>query len=190
MEQDKALEMIRTMVGRRGLDTRTERVTTEDIERVTLYTVGGILVIFSQKEKGLLERDIRLFVEFASNHDYSNGLIIVSLMPPSENVLKAVKQLTKDNPIQFFHIQQLKFDITTHRMAMPHRILKDNEKEALFKQYNIVNPHDQLPWIDSQDAMVKWIGGRPTDIIEVTRHSDVAGRQLYYRYCVPDVNVA
>ena len=71
MEQDKALEMIRIMVGRRGLDTRTERVTTEDIERVTLYTVGGILVIFSQKEKGLLERDIRLFVEFASNHDLS-----------------------------------------------------------------------------------------------------------------------
>jgi DNA-directed RNA polymerase subunit H (RpoH/RPB5) len=75
-------------------------------------------------------------------------------------------------------------------MAMPHRILKENEKEGVFKQYNIVNPRDQLPWIDSQDSMVKWIGGRPNDIIEVTRHSDVAGRQLYYRYCVPDVNIA
>jgi DNA-directed RNA polymerase subunit H (RpoH/RPB5) len=38
--------------------------------------------------------------------------------------------------------------------------------------------------------MVKWIGGRPGDVIEVNRHSDVAGAQLYYRYCVPDVNIA
>jgi DNA-directed RNA polymerase subunit H (RpoH/RPB5) len=30
----------------------------------------------------------------------------------------------------------------------------------------------------------------PGDIIEVTRHSDVAGPQAYYRYCVADVNVA
>jgi propanol-preferring alcohol dehydrogenase len=28
------------------------------------------------------------------------------------------------------------------------------------------------------------------DIVEVVRHSDVAGSQPYYRYCVPDVNVA
>jgi DNA-directed RNA polymerase subunit H (RpoH/RPB5) len=75
-------------------------------------------------------------------------------------------------------------------MAMPHRILKEDEKQAVLKRYNITKPEEQLPWIDSQDAMVKWIGGRPKDVIEVTRHSDVAGRQLYYRWCVPDVNIA
>ena len=30
----------------------------------------------------------------------------------------------------------------------------------------------------------------PGDVIEVTRHSDTAGRSNYYRYCVEDVNVA
>lgn len=188
--EDKALEIIRIMVGRRGLEMKTERVITDAIEKVNLYTVGGILVVFSQKDKGLLERDIKNFVEFASNNDYGTGLIIVALMPPSDNVLKTIKNMTKEQNIQFFHIHQLKFDITTHRMAMPHRILKDTEKEAVFKRYNITKPEEQLPWIDSQDAMVKWIGGRPKDVIEVTRHSDVAGRQLYYRWCVPDVNIA
>jgi DNA-directed RNA polymerase subunit H (RpoH/RPB5) len=188
--EDKALETIRGMVGRRGLDMKTERVITDLIEKVNLYTVGGILVVFSQKDKGLLERDVKNFVEFASNNDYSNGLIIVALMPPSENVLKAVRNMTRELNIQFFHIRQLKFDITTHRMAMPHRILKEEEKLEMFKKYNITKPEDQLPWIDSQDAMVKWIGGKPKDVIEVTRHSDVAGRQLYYRWVVPDVNIA
>jgi DNA-directed RNA polymerase subunit H (RpoH/RPB5) len=105
-------------------------------------------------------------------------------------VIKAIKNLTKDRMIQFFHIRQLRFDITTHRIAMPHRILKDDEKTEVAKKFNINDIANQLPWIDSQDPMVKWIGGRPGDVIEVTRHSDVAGSELYYRYCVPDVNVA
>lgn len=188
--EDTALNTLRTMLARRGLDTKTERVITDALEKVNLYTIGPILIVFSQKDKGLLDRDVKNFIEFAVNNDYTNGIILVALVPPSENVLRTIKNMTKEQNIQFFHIRQLRFDITTHRMAMPHRILKEDEKAAVFKRYNVVKPEDQLPWIDSQDAMVKWIGGRPGDIIEVTRHSEVAGTQLYYRYCVPDVNVA
>lgn len=187
--EDKALTILRTMLSRRGLDTKTERLVSEDLERVNMFTIGGVLVIFSQKDKGLLERDIRNFVAFAEANQFKNGLIIVALSAPSENVLKVVKTFAKDR-VQFFHIRQLQFDITTHRMAMPHRILKEEEKVALFKKFKIVNPAEQLPSIDSQDAMAKWIGAIPSDVIEITRHSDVGGNILYWRYCVDDVNIA
>lgn len=190
MEEDKALETLRVMLGRRGLDTKTERVVTDALEKVNLYTIGKQLVVFSQKDKGLMERDVNKILEFADGNDFTNGVILVALVKPSENVLKAIKNLTKDRMIQFFHIKQLKFDITTHRIAMPHRILKDDERTEVMKKFNINEPENQLPWIDSQDPMIKWIGGRPGDVIEVTRHSDVAGSEFYYRYCVPDVNVA
>ena len=190
MDEDKALETLRTMLGRRGLDTKTERVVTDGIVNVNLHTVGNQLVVFSQKAKGMVERDVNKIVDFADSNDYTHGIIIVALVPPSENVLKIIKQMTKTRLIQFFHKRQLLFDITTHRAAMPHRILKEEEKTEVFKTYNINTPDQQLPWIDSQDPMVKWIGGRPGDVIEVNRHSDVAGAQLYYRYCVPDVNIA
>lgn len=190
MDEDKALETLRTMLGRRGLDTKTTRVVTDAMEKVNLYTIGKQLIVFSQKDKGLVDRDVNKILEFADGNDYTNGIILVALVPPSENVLKTVKNLTKDREIQFFHIRQLRFDITTHRMVMPHRILKDDERTEVLKKFNINSPENQLPWIDSHDTMVKWIGGRPGDIIEVTRHSDVAGSELYYRYCVPDVNVA
>lgn len=185
---ENALEILRTMLGRRGLDTKTERIVTEDLERANIYTIGKVLVVFSQKDK-IQERDVTTFMTFANANEYTNGVIIVALSPPSENVLKTVKNLAKDR-VQLFHIRQLQFDITTHRMAMPHRILKEDERAAMFKQYNVTKPEDQLPWIDSQDTMIKWVGAVPGDIVEVTRHSDVAGRQLYYRYVVPDVNVA
>lgn len=188
--EDKAIETLRIMLGRRGVDTKTDRVVTEAIEKVNLYTVGGILIIFSQKDKGVVERDINKMIEFAEGNDYKNGIIIVALVPPSENVLRVIKHMTKERPLQFFHIHQLLYDITKHRMAMPHRIVKEDERTAVFTRYNIANPENQLPWIDSQDPMVKWIGGRPGDVIEVERHSDVAGTHKYYRYCVPDVNVA
>jgi len=187
--EDKALATIQKMLARRGLDTKSERITTDDLERVNLYTVGDVLIIFSQKDKGLLDRDISNFLKFAEANGYTNGIIIIALSPPSENVLRVAKSYAKDR-VQFFHIRQLQFDITTHRMAMPHRILKEEERNAVFSKFKVTNPKDQIPWIDSQDAMSRWIGALPGDVVEVTRHSDVAGPLLYYRYCVEDVNVA
>lgn len=187
--EDRALEILRIMLSRRSLDTKTDRVVTDSLDRVNLYTIGNILVLFSQKDKGLLDRDIQNFLKFADENGYKNGIILVALSPPSENVLRVVKSYAKQR-VQFFHIRQLQFDITTHRMAVPHRVLTDDEKTPIFEKYNITKPEDQLPWIDSQDAMIKWIGAVPGDIVEITRHSDVAGPSKYYRYCVEDVNVA
>jgi DNA-directed RNA polymerase subunit H len=178
------------MLGRRGLDTKTERVVTDALEKVNMYTIGKMLIVFSQKDKGLVERDVNKILEFADGNDFTNGVILIALVKPSENVERVIKNMTKDRLIQFFHIKELKFDITTHRLAVPHRILKDDEKLEVFKKINVTNPEEQLPRIDSQDPMVKAIGARPGDTIEIDRHSDVAGESKYYRYCVPDVNVA
>jgi DNA-directed RNA polymerase subunit H (RpoH/RPB5) len=185
--EDRALEILRTMLAARKLDTKTETVRAE-LDRANVYTIGNVLVLFSQKEKSLQERDVSTLVEFGRQNDYTNGMIVVSMQKPSENLLKYVKTLAKER-IQFFHIRQLQFDITTHRYAMPHRILNEDEKKAVFNQYHITNAENVLPWIDSQDPMVKWIGAIPGDIVEVMRHSDVAGVVPYYRYVVEDANV-
>jgi DNA-directed RNA polymerase subunit H (RpoH/RPB5) len=186
--EDRALDTLRLMLGRRNLDTKTERLTPEGLEKANAYTIGKILVLFAQKDKGLQERDINALVVFGKNAGYDNGMVIVSLSPPSDNVLRFVKGLSRQR-VQFFHIRQLQFDITTHRYAMPHRILKEDEKVDLLKRYHVSDPEEVLPSIDSQDPMVKWIGGAPGDVIEVLRHSDVAGSVPYYRYCVEDANV-
>ena len=189
MDEDKALEILRVMLSRRGLETATERVPTGDLDRVNLYTIGKVLVVFSQKDKGVLDKDLTTFRKFADAGEYGTGLIVVSLVPPSDNVLRSIKAQAADR-LQFFHIRQLQIDIVAHRMVMPHRVLKEDERVALFKLYNIVTPEEQLPWIDSQDAPVKWIGAVPGDVLEILRHSDVAGTAPYYRYVVADVNVA
>ena len=189
--EEKALTTLRTMLGYRHLPTETQHIVIENekkMERVTAYTIGAVFVCFSQKDK-VLANDIETIVAYANNNNFKAGVIIVAMSPPSENVLRVVKSHAK-NRVQFWHISQLQFDITTHRMAMPHRILGDEEKGQVLERYKISDAANQLPWIDSQDAMAKWIGAIPGDVIEVVRHSDSAGRSFYYRYCVEDVNVA
>lgn len=188
--EETALETLKIMFKRRNLDTEEKIVTTDNktMAKVSVYTIGSVLVCFSQKDK-LLALDIGNMVVFGEQNGYTNGLVIVANSPPSENVLRVVKANAKKR-VAFFHISQLQFDITTHRMAMPHRILSEEERTAVFNKFKISEPENQLPWLDSQDAMVKWIGAIPGDVVEVTRHSDTAGRSAYYRYVVEDVNVA
>jgi len=185
--KDKALETLRTFLGRRGLSTTTERVVTEDLERVDLYTIGDVLVVFSEKDKGLLDRDIRNYVKFATDNGYTNGLILVGQAKPSVNILKVIKSYAKER-VQFFWIWHLQTDWTQHRLHVPHRILKEDERTKIMNEYNLREP-SQLPLIDSQDYPVRVIGAIPGDVIEVLRNSDTAGVQPMYRYCVEDVNV-
>ena len=188
--EDKALDTLRTMLERRKLETTTDRLTSDNkkMEKMTMYTIGSVLVCFSQKDK-ILSTDITNILAFAEENGHTTGIVIVAMSPPSENVLRVAKSHAKKR-VALFHIWQLQFDVTTHRMAMPHRILSEDERTAMFDKFKISDPENQLPWIDSQDAMIKWIGAIPGDVVEVTRHSDTAGRSFYYRYCVEDVNVA
>lgn len=186
--EERALDTLRIMFSRRKMETKTERITIDKIEHSNIYTIGDVLVIFNTKDK-VLEKDIDKFLKAAADNDYKHGVVIVAMSPPSANVLSVIKSHAKER-VQFFHIRQLQFDITTHRMAMPHRIIEEDEKAAIFEEFKVSSPETQLPWIDSQDAMVKWIGAIPGDIIEVIRHSDAVGTTKYYRYCAEDVNVA
>jgi DNA-directed RNA polymerase subunit H (RpoH/RPB5) len=117
-------------------------------------------------------------------------MVVVSMSKPSENLLHLIRSTFIKEKLQFFHLRELQMDISTHRMSVPHRILSPDEAKDVLDRNRILKPEDQMPWIDSQDTMIKWIGAIPGDVIEVTRHSDTAGRSNYYRYCVEDVNVA
>jgi DNA-directed RNA polymerase subunit H (RpoH/RPB5) len=187
--EETALSTLSIMLGRRKLGTEQQRITMEKgkMEKFSVYTIGTVLVCFSQKDK-VLAGDITNVVAYAEENGHTTGVIIVAMSPPSDNVLRVAKSHAK-NRLTFFHIWQLQFDITTHRMAMPHRILSEEEKTAVFERYKISSP-EPLPAIDSQDTMIKWIGAIPGDVVEVTRHSDTAGRSLYYRHCIEDVNAA
>ena len=186
--EDKALATLRIHFERRKLATETKTITTE-LKDVNAYTMGDKLLLFSQKDK-MLERDVKTYLAYAEENEYKNGVVIISLSKPSENLLNIIRAHHATDKVAFFHIRELQMDITTHRMSVPHRILPADEAKVVLEKNRVLKPEDQLPWIDSQDIQARIIGAVPGDIVEITRHSDTVGKCTYYRYCVADVNVA
>ena len=187
--EDKALETLKTMLASREIKVENVETISAPIDETRMYNIGGILVIFSEKGR-LTENVLQSYITFAEENKYTHGTIIVSLIPPSENILGSIRAYNADstNPfLQIFDIRRLQFDITTHRKVPRHRVITKEEVLKIEKKFNITNSKKQLPWIDSQDAMAKWIGARPGDIVEITRFSESAGDTLYYRYCASNV---
>ncbi len=69
-----------------------------------------------------------------------------------------------------------------HVLVPEHRILSEEEKKELLEKYKI--DIKQLPMILSSDPMVKQIGAKVGDVIEIKRKSPTAGEALYYRLVV------
>jgi DNA-directed RNA polymerase I, II, and III subunit RPABC1 len=117
-------------------------------------------------------------------------MIIIIATSPSENIVDLVRTHNsepKNQLVQLFNIRYLQFDISTHRKVPHHRLMDSEEIEKLQKKMNINDLKSQLPWIDSQDAMAKWLGARTGDVVEIERFSESAGISKYYRYCVSNV---
>ena len=187
--EDKALETLKTMLSSRNIKVENAETISTPIDETRMYNIGGILVVFSEKGR-LTENVLQSYITFAQDNSYTHGTIIVTLIPPSENILGSVRTHNADsaNPfLQIFDIRRLQFDITTHRRVPRHRIITKEEVAIIEKKFNITNAKKQLPWIDSQDAMAKWIGARPGDIVEILRFSESGGDVAYYRYCASNV---
>ena len=167
----------------------------DDFERVgapmdetRMYTFGPVLVIFSEKTR-VTSTEFEKFITFASENNHSGGIIIVSPTKPSESILQLVRDYISDKEnqlVQIFYQSHLNFNISKHRKVPKHRILTEEEIQAVMKEYHIADIK-KIPKIDSQDPMAKWIGARPGDVVEVTGMCLASGENKRYRYCLANV---
>ena len=74
--------------------------------------------------------------------------------------------------------------ILEHFLVPKHRILSPEEARKVLEKYRI-QPH-QLPYILTSDPVVKALGAKPGDIIEIIRESPTAGKAVYYRIVVEE----
>ena len=75
-----------------------------------------------------------------------------------------------------------KINILKHTLVPKHKIMNEKEVEELLKKYGVTK--DKLPKILASDPVVKAIGAKIGDVIEITRKSPIAGEAKYYRVVV------
>lgn len=180
--EERAVAVLTSMLRKRGYTFESPELLGNPLDETKMYSFGGALVIFSEKTR-ISKQELQNYITFAAENGYTNGTVVVSTILPSDDVMSVVRRYITDpkNPmLQVFDIRHLQFDITTHRKALPHRVLLEDEKGEIEKRFR------EIPVIDCQDAMAKWVGARPGDILEIARSSPAAGRSLYWRKCVAD----
>ncbi|HDD46114.1 MAG TPA: DNA-directed RNA polymerase subunit H [Candidatus Aenigmarchaeota archaeon] len=73
-------------------------------------------------------------------------------------------------------------DILKHDLVPDFRILSENEKKELLERLRV--SEDKLPKILESDVIVKRLGAKVGDVLEIKRKSPTAGIALYYRIVV------
>jgi DNA-directed RNA polymerase subunit H (RpoH/RPB5) len=204
-------DVLKTMLQQRGVNTSAPQTIDTDFPAIT--TKYGDTLVFMSNRTRITEDQVQRLVALTQEHGGARGIVVVPI-PPSETIMEAVS--AQSHILQIFHVGQLSFDITTHRKVDRHRILTPDEVKNFLEKFGIsldviakkmIADHIQIkseepllpqmamkhkeymptPHIWSQDAPVRWIGGKPGDIIEVLRKSPDAGGTPYYRFCVASV---
>jgi DNA-directed RNA polymerase subunit H (RpoH/RPB5) len=146
----------------------------------------GPILVWNTGKKSVTPAEIDAFLAKLEETASAQGILIIKT-PPSPNTMKRIRK--ESAKLQIFYEDQLQFDLMKHRKVSPHRILPAEERDAFLTKYNIQEPSTQMPFIDSQDAVGRWIGAKPGDVVEVLRRSESSGISAYYRYCVADVTM-
>lgn len=186
--EDRALQTLKSMLTARGIKSENFEQVGNPMNETRMYTFGGILIVFSEKTR-LTPTEFTNILTYASENNHTAGTIIITLSRAPESVIDLLRQhlRVKENPlVQLFYISHLNFDISKHRKVPKHRLLTEDDKTKLSKLYNIVD-FKQLPKLDSQDAMARWIGARPGDVVEISGLCVSSADNVRYRYCIPNV---
>jgi DNA-directed RNA polymerase subunit H (RpoH/RPB5) len=186
--EERSLQTLKDMLIARGIKDEKFEPLGNPMNETRMYTFGGVLVVFSEKTR-ITTQELGNMLNFASENKHTGGLIVVTPTKPSESVLEIVREHISDKNnqlVQLFFHSHLNFDISKHRKVPKHRIITEDEIQAISSEYHIADIK-RIPKIDSQDPMAKWIGARPGDVIEVTGMCVASAENKHYRYCLANV---
>lgn len=92
--------------------------------------------------------------------------------------------MSNDMDPEIFHISELQYNITKHSLVPYHELVTSQEEKDLIKNNYEVRDLKQLPLILSTDPMIRFIGGKPNDLVRIIRNTNHVGEHVLYRYCV------
>ena len=110
----------------------------------------------------------------------TNGIFITQEQPNAAS-LRAFDALTEINmKAEHFKEEDLLVNITKHELVPKHILLSDEEKKVLLDRYRL--RETQLPRIQKDDPVSKYLGLKRGQVVKIIRKSETAGRYASYRW--------
>lgn len=189
LSRNTTIEMIRD----RGYTTTQETLSLDEFcdrypfalsKRLTLNFVSvnvdrPVAVHFGDDEK----MGKKLFETLLDDYENDNVFHVIFVLPhmPSPAVMAMTQTITKFD-IEFFSMDELKFNKTKHMWVPAHRILSKEEKSGVLGSLKL-EPNN-LPKILRSDVIARYLGARQGDVVEICRKSKTAGESVYYRIVI------
>ncbi len=143
---------------------------------------GSLLVFYAGKDARVGVGVVRDMVKLMDDTHTQDALFLaVGLTPSASAAINAARTTTPKHVVTISPAALL-YDIFDHKSVPPHRILGAAERGAMLASYKL-RP-EQLPSMKLEDAMCRYLGGRPGDVFEITRNRPNVGHHLYYRHVV------
>lgn len=114
-------------------------------------------------------------------------LLILQEYPPSITLQaiqnKDQQMLSQGGFIQIFLMRELMYNPMKHKLVPKHKKMTEEEGKELMEKMEIKSKH-QLPFIQRQDIIARWLGLQQGDIVRITRYTETSGKYYYHRVCV------
>lgn len=141
--------------------------------------IGTVWVEFSNQTT-LGTAPVKTFIQHVHDHNFFTGIIVNS----GNITSNAYKLIPPALPriIEIFQESDLLVNITRHELVPTHLLLSKTEKKELLDRYRL--KETQLPRIQVNDPVAKYLGLRRNQVVKIIRRSETAGRYASYRWCV------
>lgn len=181
----------------RGEDVESFKTKLEEFDKNRFYnevihvSTKNITVIYAFSKESFKEIWATLKAMDISTIEklYSTKKIIMILheYPPSITLQAIVQRdLTmqqQNGYIQIFLMKELMYNPMKHEFVPKHKKMSEEEAKTLIDTMQLKSKN-QLPLIQKQDIIARWLGLYPGDIVKITRYTETSGKYYYYRCCV------
>jgi DNA-directed RNA polymerase I, II, and III subunit RPABC1 len=125
-------------------------------------------------------KEMREFAHTIHRDNYGTGILITptSITPNALKVLPSVAPAV----IETFIEADLLVNISRHELVPKHVLLSVEEKTRLLERYRL--KETQLPRIQVNDPMARYLGLRRGQVVKIIRQSETSGRYASYRWCI------
>ncbi|KAL9078875.1 MAG: hypothetical protein Q9157_002211 [Trypethelium eluteriae] len=141
--------------------------------------IGTVWVEFNG-EPNVGIKQLRAFVHHIAQHNFYTG-IFVSKSSVTGAALKVIPTILPQI-VEVFDESDLLVNITKHELVPKHVLLSPEEKRALLQRYRL--KETQLPRIQKDDPVARYLGLRRGQVVKIIRRSETAGRYASYRWCI------
>ncbi|KAI9893951.1 MAG: DNA-directed RNA polymerases II 24 kDa polypeptide (RNA polymerase II subunit 5) [Vezdaea aestivalis] len=161
------------------IQKHTEEPTASNPDPKPPSHIGTLWVEFNSRD-AFGVKEMKAFAHHINEHNYTTG-IIVTANTITSIALKIIPTLLP-SVIETFLEQELLVNISHHELVPTHLVLSKAEKQALLMRYRL--RETQLPRIQQDDPMARYLGLKRGQVVKIIRKSETAGRYASYRWVI------